>query len=68
MRDKTKGHGKNAPVTFDEGKSMSELVKAFAYLECSAVTKEGLKNIFHEVVRAHRAAEIKTYERTCQIL
>ena len=40
------------PVTPEEGKAMAEKVKAFAYLECSAKSKEGVREVFETATRA----------------
>lgn len=42
----------NDCVTQKQGKSMQKRIKAAKYLECSALTNEGLDNIFVEAVRA----------------
>ena len=40
------------PVTTEQGKAMAERVKAVAYLECSAKTREGVREIFETAARA----------------
>ena len=38
-------------VSKEEGKRMAESLKAATYLECSALTQEGVKNLFDEAIR-----------------
>ena len=40
-------------VSKEEGKRMAENLKAAKYLECSALTREGVKNVFEEAIRQH---------------
>jgi len=40
-----------AVITEEEGESLAEKVKAIGYLECSALTREGVDNIFDQIVR-----------------
>lgn len=39
-------------ITEEEGKIMSENIGAYAYLECSASTKEGITEVFHRAIEA----------------
>lgn len=43
---------KQEPVRYDEGKGMAERINAFGYLECSAKTKEGVREVFETATRA----------------
>lgn len=43
---------KRKPVTSQEGQSMAEKIHAFAYMECSAKTKEGVEEVFETATRA----------------
>ena len=43
---------KQEPVKNEEGSLMRERIKAYAYLECSAKTKEGVRDVFTTAVRA----------------
>ena len=37
---------KQEPVKPEEGRAMAEKINAFAYLECSAKSKEGVREVF----------------------
>lgn len=41
-----------SPISYGQGLSMSRDIGAVKYLECSALTQNGLKNIFDEAIRA----------------
>ena len=43
---------KQEPVKLEEGRTMAKIINAFAYLECSAKKKEGVKEVFDTVTRA----------------
>ena len=46
------GKMKQEPVKPEEGRAMAEKINAFAYLECSAKSKEGVKEVFQTATRA----------------
>lgn len=60
------------PVNSKEGQAMAEQIHAFAYLECSAKTKEGVMEVFQTAtgaalqVRKKREKEKK--DRKCLLL
>jgi len=58
---------KQEPVKPEEGRAMAEKINAFAYLECSAKSKEGVREVFETATRA--ALQVKKKKRRgCSIL
>jgi len=57
---------KQKPVTPDEGRAMAEKINAYGYLECSAKTKEGVREVFETATRA--ALQVKRRKRTKCVL
>lgn len=52
---------KQKPVTSEEGRAMAEKINAYGYLECSAKTKEGVREVFETATRA--ALQVKRRNR-----
>ncbi|XP_050414269.1 ras-like GTP-binding protein RHO isoform X1 [Patella vulgata] len=58
---------KQQPVAYDEGKSMSEKIGAAAYVECSARTKDGVREVFETATR-QALSKKKKKQRGCALL
>jgi Ras family protein A len=59
---------KQEPVKYDEGRSMSEKITAFGYLECSAKTKEGVREVFETATKAALQVKKKKNKVKCTLL
>jgi len=58
---------KQEPVKPEEGRAMAEKINAFAYLECSAKSKEGVREVFETATRA--ALQVKKKKKgRCRLL
>ena len=55
------------PVRSEEGRAMQGQIGAYAYLECSAKTKEGVREVFETATRAALQTK-KKEESKCSIL
>ncbi|KAF8484158.1 ras-related protein rac-2 [Gautieria morchelliformis] len=62
-----------APITYMQGVDMQKDIGAVRYLECSALTQEGLQNGFDEAIRVplyaprkSRRKGLKTYAPSCR--
>lgn len=58
---------KQEPVKFEEGKRMAEKIGAYAYLECSAKTKQGVRDVFETATRASLHFRVKK-RKLCGVL
>merc|ERR1712209_22777 len=57
---------KQEPVRPEEGRTIAEKINAFAYLECSAKSKEGVREVFETATRA--ALQVKKVKKPrCRI-
>ena len=56
------------PVSSDEAQNLALKIKAFAYLECSAKTREGVVEIFENAARASMSSRKKVHQRKCRLL
>jgi len=57
---------KMAPITRREGKAMAKDIGAVKYVECSALTRKGLTNVFDEAVRAVLCPQVKSW-KSCAV-
>ena len=58
---------KQEPVKTEEGRAMAEKIGAYAFLECSAKTKEGVREVFETATRAALSRQ-KKKSRKCSLL
>ena len=58
---------KQEPVKTEEGRAMAEKIGAYAFLECSAKTKEGVREVFETATRAALSRQ-KKKARKCSLL
>ena len=54
---------KQEPVKPEEGRAMAEKINAFGYLECSAKSKEGVREVFETATRAALQVKKKNKKR-----
>ena len=56
-----------APITSKQGMAKAKQINAVKYLECSALTQQGLQNVFEEATRA-AIAPTAPKKSGCQLL
>ncbi len=62
---------KEQPISYEQGFEKAKQIGAVKYMECSALTQRGLKNVFDEAVRAvlhKQQPKGKKKKKQCQIL
>uniref|UniRef100_A0AAX7SZ20 Ras homolog family member C n=1 Tax=Astatotilapia calliptera TaxID=8154 RepID=A0AAX7SZ20_ASTCA len=59
---------KQEPVKPEEGRDMANRISAFGYLECSAKTKDGVRDVFEMATRAALQVRKRKKRGGCQIL
>lgn len=57
------------PISSDQGERLAKELGAIKYLECSALTQRGLKNVFDEaIIAALEPPPSKSTKRKCLLL
>lgn len=56
------------PVKTDEGRDMANRISAFGYLECSAKTKDGVREVFEMATRAALQVRKRKKRSGCTLL
>nr|XP_061803408.1 rho-related GTP-binding protein RhoA-D isoform X3 [Nerophis lumbriciformis] len=59
---------KQEPVKSDEGRDMANRISAFGYLECSAKTKDGVREVFEMATRAALQVRKRKKRNGCTLL
>lgn len=61
---------KQNAITYPQGVQMAKEIHAVKYLECSALTQKGLKNVFDDAIRAvlSPAKKKKKKKRFCSVM
>jgi len=59
---------KRTPITKAQGQKTATKIKAVKYLECSALSQNGLPLVFEEAARVIISPKLKKKRRSCEIL
>ena len=59
---------KQKPITSDGAEKLARELRAVKFVECSALTQKGLKNVFDEAILAALEPPEQPKKRRCQIL
>ncbi|MEQ2190686.1 hypothetical protein XENOCAPTIV_005537 [Xenoophorus captivus] len=59
---------KQEPVKSEEGRDMANRISAFGYMECSAKTKDGVRDVFEMATRAALQVRKRKKKGGCQLL
>jgi GTPase SAR1 family protein len=64
------GEKKQQPVTQDRGEALAQEIGAYKYVECSALTQGGLKQVFDDAIRCvlNHKQQPKKKKSNCVIL
>ena len=55
-------------VNVEEAENMRVRIGALKYIECSALTQEGLKSVFDEAISAGKVKSDRKKEEKCKLL
>ncbi|CAB1330356.1 unnamed protein product, partial [Coregonus sp. 'balchen'] len=56
------------PVKSEEGRDMANRISAYGYQECSAKTKDGVREVFEMATRAALQAKKRAKKNACTLL
>ncbi|PIK50671.1 Cdc42 [Apostichopus japonicus] len=59
---------KQKPITVEQAEKLAKELKAVKYVECSALTQKGLKNVFDEAILAALEPPEVQKKRKCKLL
>ncbi|KAH9284939.1 Transforming protein RhoA [Echinococcus granulosus] len=59
---------KQSPVTTEQGKAKANQIGAYGYVECSAKTKENVREVFEMATRAALETSKKSKKKRCKVL
>jgi len=62
------GKNKIEIVKYEDGKAMAERIGAYAYIECSAKTKDGVREVFETATKAALQSKKKKNKIKCDLL
>ena len=59
---------KARPITTEQAEKQASLLRAVKYVECSALTQKGLKNVFDEAILAALEPPAPDKKKPCTLL
>ena len=59
---------KQKPISFEQGEKLGRELRAVKYVECSALTQKGLKNVFDEAILAALEPPEQPKKKKCVLL
>jgi len=61
--EKLRQKHQRGPISYEDGQAKAKEINAYKYLECSALTQKGLKQVFDEAIRAVLNPPVKQKEK-----